>query len=388
MCVKKTLTALCILGLWCVLTPGGHGNQYDPHLYPSTGPFFEGWYMRLLDRAQRVSIEFLFGRVLPADCSLWANPPPRDAVASHGCSSAGPPHTETRKGEHPVVLAAILLQGSNVSQQLRPIEGSFPLKDYSVTVKGGPVIRNPDDRSPPDFAIRFCHNGSVVVKDGHTFVEVKVGSVMLTLWAEDPLPWGPGGEGPEGWLQHLPLPLHWFVYSLRSRVRAYRLVDRETGRATAGQGARLYMEKNWGLVFPAGWVWSQALTDSNVSWALAGGIVDFRLFNVTAFLAGYRNPAKNLTINFTPAKSWVTFTYDGCQGNVSMTLRSWRYRVTVVTDSPPASFSQCLLGPGKDGFRPACVETYEAVVSIQVVLDLAALELGGLYVCKQKRSRV
>ncbi|KAL8562573.1 hypothetical protein ACOMHN_045838 [Nucella lapillus] len=225
---------------------------------------------------------------------------------------------------------------------------------------------------------------------------------MLTLWAEDPLPWDPGGEGPEGWLQHLPLPLHWFVYSMRSRVRAYRLVDRETGRATAGQGARLYMEKNWGLVFPAGWVWSQALTDSNVSWALAGGIVDFRLFNVTAFLAGYRNPAKNLTINFTPANSWVTFTYDGCQGNVSMTLRSWRYRVTVVTDSPPASFSQCLLGPGKDGFRPACVETYEAVVSIQVyrrqwiryilvdqvVLDLAALELGGLYVCKQKCSGV
>ncbi|XP_076453412.1 uncharacterized protein LOC143288636 isoform X2 [Babylonia areolata] len=397
---KKTVTLLWLLGV-CLLPPECHGNQYDPHLFPATGPFCEGWYMRLVDSTQRVSIGFLFGQVLPASCSLV--PMSSQGGPRNGKCSSFQHHTEQgREGERPLVVTGVLVQDSNSSHPLRAFQTAVPLHDYSVTVRGGPVVHNPDDRSPPDFAARFGENGSVVVRGDNTTVDVRVGPVSLWLQAVDPVPWGPGGEGPEGWLEHLPLPIHWFVYSLRSTVTAYKMTDTVSGRTVSGHGARLHMEKNWGQSFPPGWVWSQGVTDANVTWAVSGGIVDFDVLNVTAFLAGYRNPARNISFNFTPANSLVTFTHDGCQGVVNMTLTALNYRLVVKTMAPLATFSQCLLGPEKDGFRPVCVESYNAVVYLkayrrhgfhfvlvdQVNIHQAALEFGGLYVCKHKCSGV
>ena len=40
-------------------------SQYDPHLYPARGPFFEGWYARMTDLDHTMSFGVLFGEVLP-----------------------------------------------------------------------------------------------------------------------------------------------------------------------------------------------------------------------------------------------------------------------------------------------------------------------------------
>ncbi len=45
-------------------------NNYDPHVYPKKGPFFEGWYARITDGEQSRSLGVLFGRVLPSANSL------------------------------------------------------------------------------------------------------------------------------------------------------------------------------------------------------------------------------------------------------------------------------------------------------------------------------
>ena len=39
-------------------------SQYDPHVYPASGPFFEGWYTRITDISSGQSFGVLFGEVL------------------------------------------------------------------------------------------------------------------------------------------------------------------------------------------------------------------------------------------------------------------------------------------------------------------------------------
>ena len=378
---SASLVILCLLATEC------HGNQYDPHLYPSNGPFFEGWYVRLVDKAQKVSLGFLFGRVLPCNSSL--------------CAYSGYKEN-SRKSEFPLVLANVLIQDKNFSPKLQSFDGAFSVTDYSVTVNGKPVVHNPDDRSPAHFSVRFGNNGSFIVSPHQTSVDVTVGSTRLSIRASNPVPWGPHGEGPESWLEHLPLPLHWFVYSLRSTVTKYRFYDSASGRSIAGANAYLHMEKNWGQSFPAAWVWSQAMMETNITLAVSGGVVDFQVFDKTAFLAGYRNPAKNIVWNFTPANSIAFFVHDGCQGLVSLNLTGLLHKLVIKIASPAQYFSECLLGPEKEGFRRVCVESYDAVASVtaykrhgfdfveidHVDIHDAALEFGGKYVCKDKCSGV
>ena len=44
-----------------------YGNQYDPHVFPDRGPFFEGWYARMTDVDNQRSFGVLFGEVLPGE---------------------------------------------------------------------------------------------------------------------------------------------------------------------------------------------------------------------------------------------------------------------------------------------------------------------------------
>jgi len=43
------------------------------------------------------------------------------------------------------------------------------------------------------------------------------------------LPWGANGEGPAGWTDILPLPLHWFVHSLGSKITKFNFKNKKTG---------------------------------------------------------------------------------------------------------------------------------------------------------------
>ena len=394
--------ASALLVIICLLATECQGNQYDPHLYPSNGPFFEGWYLRLVDKAKKISLGFLFGRVLPCNFSLRVDSRQLSAVHSRKSDFSLELCDLNQHKDNPLVLAGVLVQDRNFSQKLHSFNGAFSVTDYSVTVKGKPVLHDPDDKSPADFSVKFGNNGSFSVSPYQTLVDVTVGNVSLFIQSGNHVPWGPHGEGPEGWLEHLPFPLHWFVYSLRSTVTKYRFYDSASGRKIDGANARLHMEKNWGQSFPAAWVWSQGLTETNITLALSGGIVDFQVLNTTAFLVGYRNPAKNIVWNFTPANSVSAFIHDGCQGLVKLNLTGLFHKLAIKIVSPSSYFSECLLGPERDGFSPVCVESYDAVISVtaykrrgfdfvevdRVDIYDAALEFGGKYVCKDKCSHL
>lgn len=394
--------------------------------------------MRLIDDTNpQISIGFLFGRVLPEMGNAsphWQQKITRNQTTLHFRSEmrgevdsvpdvnaedevesdVGPKFTDLHdKGnrlnpsphgeEPPLVIASILVQDKEMSQQLQVFTATIPVHEYSVNARGRPVTHNPDDRSPPDFSIQFGSSGTFDVSPNQTVrVDVTVGNMKLYIQGSNPEPWGPDGQGPEGWLEHLPLPLHWFVYSLGSDVSAYVLTNVDSGRVLSGTKAHLHMEKNWGESFPSAWIWAQGITVSKVVLALSGGVVDFEKIglNVTSFLVGYRNPAKGVVINFTPANSVTSFSHNGCVGAVSLNVTGLDHRLAINIGSLPGYMSQCILGPEKNGFKPACVESYGARASVRVYkrvdfhfneIDRAemqnvGLEFGGKYVCTTKCS--
>lgn len=68
-------------------------------------------------------------------------------------------------------------------------------------------------------------------------------------------------RGPEGWARGLPLPTHWYVYSLGSTVE-FKFSGPDGVLARSGRGWA-HQEKNWGTTFPAGHVWFQGFSSDN-----------------------------------------------------------------------------------------------------------------------------
>lgn len=62
-------------------------NQFSPHLFPQAGPYFEGWYMRLLDVQSGRSIGLLFGHVLPDTTNLTVPVVAVSILYSEGCTT-------------------------------------------------------------------------------------------------------------------------------------------------------------------------------------------------------------------------------------------------------------------------------------------------------------
>ncbi|XP_048734495.2 uncharacterized protein LOC125650334 isoform X2 [Ostrea edulis] len=344
------------------------GNKYDPHLFPSRGPFFEGWYIRLVDSYNGNSLGLLFGQVLPSQSNSFQKYPP--------------------------ALCSILVRACSVTGcKLVSYDAAFNSSDVIVRVRGEPVHQNPDDISPANFtwSAENAENTVFFQTDAvQSSFQVKLGNVSLYGKLSSPLPWGPNGEGPGGWVDKLPLPLHWFVYSLRSAVVSYEFKNGKEIVYRGRQGTA-HMEKNWGKSFPKAWIWSQGISPNNASYAISGGPVQIGPLAVTAYLFGYRNPLKDISIDFHPYDSRVSALEDGCRGFVNVTAKGLIHSVNLYVTADLTSFSQCLYGPERQGFRPVCKESYEASAAISVYrfddlidkqfLTNVALEFGGDHVC-------
>ncbi|XP_061197047.1 uncharacterized protein LOC133205288 [Saccostrea echinata] len=344
------------------------GNRFDPHVFPQRGPFFEGWYIRLIDSDNGNSIGLLFGQVLP-DVSKSVN-------------------------NYPPVLCSILVRSCSVTGcKLFSHDATFNSSDVKVRVKGKPVDKNPDISSPANFTWLAKNSVSFVFFRSNvssSSFRVKFGNVSLDGELSSPIPWGPDGEGPEGWVDKFPLPLHWFVYSLRSSIVSYKF---KKGREIVFEGRHgtAHMEKNWGKSFPKAWIWSEGISPNNVTYVVSGGHVQVGPIPITAHLLGYRNPLKNISVDFHPYDSYISAKYDGCRGFINITARGPLHSVELYVTAELSSFSQCLYGPESQGFRPVCKETYDASATIYVYrlnilidkqfLSSVALEFGGENVC-------
>lgn len=207
--------------------------------------------------------------------------------------------------------------------------------------------------------------------------------------------------GPEGWLHVLPLPLHWFVYSLAT-PGTYRWVNLTSQEVLQGSGY-LHQEKNWGKSFPPEWIWTEGYDPvKNVSFAGSFGTVNFGPLPVPAMLFGYRNFRSGFAVDFRPDDSVTMKDLQPCNGTASVTIESLFYSVKLHFSAEETTFGTCLCGPVADGFEPVVTESFVATAWIQVtqhvtfwdmifrsgdiledvVLTGVALEFGGNYLCQ------
>jgi len=354
-----------------LLTPSS-ANQYDPHLYPRSGPFFEGWYFRFIDFDNKRSFGSLFGTVLPQDAT---------------------------KVQRPAYIG--LLKNLREDRTLKDLNCFPDINDVSVTVGDGEAVtKDPNYKSPASFVWSAGASGcgSVEVKPDSASVNVTFGNVHFEAQIGAPVAWDAAGSGPMGRLGWVPfIPLSWFVYSLGSPVLEYKWLDLDSGQAYTGRGF-VHMEKNWGNSFPEGWIWTQGMSsDGQASFAGTYGPVGFGPVSVPGHLVGYRNNNKGISIDFRPDNSIISISYDGCQGYTNMTLKSVTRKVEINIWTSPSTYSNCLYGPMYNGFRKACQESFVAHAQIVVSkmswfnwkvidsqqMDFAALEFGGVFSCNQ-----
>ena len=125
------------------------------------------------------------------------------------------------------------------------------------------------------------------------------------------------------------------------------------------------------------------------------------LFNlpsvVPAHLFGYRNFARNLSLDFRPDNSYTTQDRRPCDGAATVNIYSPLHTVELTMTTPVQTFQKCLRGPVETGFRYNLVETYVATIRVvikklglwgySVVEDQmfygAAYEFGRDFLCPQ-----
>jgi hypothetical protein len=359
-----------------LLVLSASGSIYDPHV-PSAGSFFEGWYTRIATADGNSSFAVMFGMTHA-----------KDSVSNRA----------------PRAMITITYQDNNNPAASMQAFSEFPDPfSVAITRNGSAIIHNPDYKSSPNFRWDAGELGYHETIGHCTVMNFTVGGISFYAETISVTPWTSDGSGfgPAGPLDSLPIPLHWFVYSLSSTVASYSFSGGES--KVAGFGGRAHMEKNWGHSFPNRWVWAEAMdcTDSSTAFAFSGG--DLSLWGKSlainsSHLAGYRSRDKQLAWSFTPADSLLNATIDACSGLFSFDLihNFLPRRLSVFMIAPAASLCTCLWGPAAHGFAPMSTESFLATVEVtaykrlfdgyeildRVVMPYAALEFGGAYRCR------
>lgn len=220
-------------------------------------------------------------------------------------------------------------------------------------------------------------------------------------------PWSSRTGTPEGPLVYLPLPLHWHVQSLNSRVEfdmRIRDVDGsiELPREDRHGMAVVHQEKNWANSFPSAHIWIQA-RDGERGFCLAGG----QILGMTAYLLGYRNRSgkSNIEIDLRPPfalkvlglSPFMSVMPDWSTRSFHMDVCGWNKRLKIKCVAPHGSFFG-LSSPFSDGHRPNFLgQSFQADLEVEVLqrtgwwwdpkwqtttvdkFSGAALEFGGDY---------
>ena len=372
--LPKLLAAALVACVSCSL--------YNPHV-PTTGSFFEGWYTRIISADGNSSFAVFFGLTQAAS---------------------------TPSSQLPRAVITIAYQDHNRPGATMQAFSAFPdPATINITSNGSPVTADPDYKSPSNFRWDAGELGYFETRGEATSMNFSVGGASFLAYTSSITPWASDGSGcgPAGFLDSLPIPLHWFVYSLSSSVVSYAFVN---GRSeVSGFGGSAHMEKNWGDAFPGKWIWAEAQDSrdsaaeaSGVAFAFSGGDLPLKWSTLpidVAHLAGYRNPSKQLEWNFTPAESRLNMTLDACNGSFSFDLHHTTLprRLSVTMTAPTSSLRTCLWGPAANHFAPMCTESFLTTIEItaykrshvahdeildHVVLNNAALEFGGDFRCK------
>jgi hypothetical protein len=299
----------------------------DPRVAPNRGPWFEGWYTRIYDPLTKNSFAIIVASQKLKNEFILADAPQSGYIAVLYSTAAG---------------------------KTQSIE-LFP-SDTMMYSHGGLVTQQSNFGADTDFMWVSEKYGYVSQDE----IKLNLGEIKIDVNMSDRKAWSPainGNWGPEGFGNFIPgFPLHWFVYSLGSQTSYNIKIANDTFKGTGYS----HQEKNWGKVFPKSWIWLQGVSDDNSSAiAIAGGIVDLKISQVTAWLAGYRS--RNFNTSFHPGQIDVYYIYrtDSCRGIFEIEIKNGDYELRVKAKADPASFAPVSIptetsyksNAGKESFR-------------------------------------
>lgn len=363
---KKIISSIvCILSIF-LLTSGSSalaevqnlGQIMGPHAVPAKGHFFEGWYHRVVDRDNNLSIAAIATIYKPAKLEDRKNKQMHAFVALF----------VSRNGEKPKLLEVKDLPG-----QLKAVRSG-----YRLDVPG----------------VGYVSEDSLDLTVDGQRVQMQWNPEQRNPWPKSKLT---GLETPEDFIARFKLfPVHWHVHDMGS-FASYTYTNSETSIRSTGD---FHHEKNWGKIFPSAWYWMDAMdSEQQVYISGAGGRIDLGPVPTKAFLLAIKTP--EVEINFAPTKLNALYSIktDNCQ-KFSITGFTDGYKFQIDTQAAKDSFVELSI-PKKEGYLPGATESLQANLRVRVwklgpksffggaplsdyTLDHVGLEFGGdkLPICK------
>ena len=335
----------------------------DPHPPKDVGPWFEGWYTRWVDFEENFSLALITTSYLPK----------------------GVPYRqeETMPG---YISLAFQMPG-------RPRLQVFELFPDDTFMTSGGSRRLVDRRWIEETQFSWISKKYGKITQDQVFIEApglfKFESDFSTRtpWSEWSDNLGPGHI--TAFLRFI--PLHWYVFSLRTET-TYRFTNYTSGEQIEGT-AWAHQEKNWGEVFPASWIWLQALsTDGADQVALAGGQADLGFFSTEAFIGTAR--LGGLAVDFSPLNMRrIRKQFDSCAGTIDLSFQTFTHQIEISAAAPTESFGLLSI-PTKEGYLPGASESFVGEMTVKIYrtsllrhpqflreanFSKAALEFGGGY---------
>lgn len=209
------------------------------------------------------------------------------------------------------------------------------------------------------FMLEMPGIGSVKhLTDDTTIYSIDHSDFSLHATSTSRLAWPTSNQTPEGFFVNLPLPLHWHVQSLTSRIDNLTLkisdYEGELPAADASTTALLHQEKNWATSFPSAHIWVQA---RNAKEGTVLNIAGGKILGAEAFLIGYRSPDLDLSfrppwaLKFLGFGPFMSYTVDWESRTFELSVQSWRQKIEVRATAPKGTFFS-LAAPFKEGHRP------------------------------------
>ena len=306
-------------------------SPMDPH-YKSEGPWFEGWYTRIVDDNAQIDVAAIVGSFVRRDVKF----------------------EESAKEGYAALIVSDRAKGTSVTYEL------FPSRTF-LEAGGQPVTKNPDERAPADFAWRADGIGYMTESDLDLRLSDKV-RLRAKFGRPEPLfpsrPW----VGPEGAAANLPfIWSHWFVYSTGSNTD-YQLTTE--GSSLSGSGVS-HMEKNYGSAFPASWVWLHAMTEGGANrLSVAGGPAPVPVIQPEVWSVSLKT--KSLDWVFLPGIKDITVKResDPCQGKFNFTINNPGRRLTVSAKAKPEGFVGIATASSNGWVKAFAHENYQAEIDI------------------------
>jgi Tocopherol cyclase len=317
-----------IIGSTLLFSSSAPALAQDPmqaHDFKEKGPWFEGWYTRIVDRDNHRSFAVITTSAIGAKEKLPADGPPG--------------------------YVALIAQSDEFNGTLS--FESFPERTHIGNRGSDFEWSSPEHGNASKLSTDIAIAGS--------------GRIQITVSQRAPWSLESGHEGPEGNLATLPfMPLHWFVYNVGGEG-SYSVDIVKDGKPFHFEGrGEIHQEKNWGKVFPDAWMWLQAKNDSSYI-ALAGGDLKLGPLKAHSYMIGYRSAT--VAADFNAGQGFATSfgdKIDSCGRKFSIEAKSAEYKLVIEAEADPATFTDLSI-PTKNGYeRNGAIESFVAKIKTRI----------------------